>query len=95
MSLQSLLHEPAVSEGTTSFSALCGLRELASFSVIVVSGALSISGTSSAEPTKVWEAPYVHEPVATRMVVSDLRRISGLTWEQLVHQLAQPGLARW
>lgn len=39
MSLQSLLHEPAVSEGTTSFSGLPGFRDRASFSVIVVSGA--------------------------------------------------------
>jgi len=103
MSLESLLHEPAVSEGTTSFSGLSGLRDRASVSVIVVSGALSICGTSSAEPTKVWEAPYVHEadatasgpgwelterqaeqePEATRKAVSDLRRISGLTWEQI------------
>lgn len=103
MSLQSLLHEPTVSEGTTSFSGLSGLRDRASLSVIVVSGALSLSGTSSAEPTKVWEAPYVHEadatasgpgwelkerqaerePEATREAVAELRRISGLTWEQL------------
>ncbi|HHH27143.1 MAG TPA: hypothetical protein ENK57_02175 [Polyangiaceae bacterium] len=103
MSLQSLLHEPSISAGTTSFSGLYGLRDRASFSVIVVSGALSISGTSSAEPTKVWEAPYVHEsdatasgpewelteredkrePEATRKAVAELRRISGLTWQQL------------
>ena len=103
MSLQPLLHEPAVSRGTTSFSGIPALRDRASFSVIVVSGALSISGTSSAEPTKVWEAPYVHEadatasgtgwgvterederePEATRKAISDLRRLSGLTWEQL------------
>lgn len=103
MSLQSLFYEPAVSEGTTSLSGLSGLRDRASFSVIVVSGALSISGTSSAEPTKIWEAAYIHEadatasgpgweltereaerePEATRKAVSDLRRISGLTWKQL------------
>lgn len=79
------------------------LRDPASFSVIVVSGALSSSGTSSAEPTKVWEAPYLHEAdattsgprwgqkerkaeretEATRAAVAELRRISGLTWEQL------------
>jgi len=103
MSLPSLLHEPAVSEGTTSLSGLSGLRDGPSFSVIVVSGALSIGGTSSTEPTKVWEAPYVHEadatasgpgweleerqderePEATRAAVAELRRLSGLTWEQL------------
>lgn len=101
MSLQPLLHEPAVSKGTTSFSGLSGPRAPA-FSMIVVSGALSIPGTSSAEPTTLWEA-YVREagatasgpdwelkehqakrePEATRKAVSDLRRISGLTWEQV------------
>ena len=96
---QFLLREPTVSEGTTSSSDLSGFRDNASFSVIVVSGALSISGTSSAEPTKVWEAPYLHELDATatgpgwglgeqqsettRKAISELRRISGLTWEQL------------
>lgn len=103
MSLESGLHEPPVSGGTTSFSGLAGFRDRASLSVIVVSGALSISGTSSAEPTRVWEAPYFHEsdattsgpggqllvrqteqePEATRKAISELRRISGLTWEQL------------
>ena len=88
-------------EATTTFS---GVRErLPKLSVIVVSGALSISGTSSAEPTRLWEAPYVHEFEATasglssqrpsqatdndaettRQAISELRRISGLTWEQL------------
>lgn len=70
--------------------------------VIVASGALSVSGTSSAEPARMWEAPFVHEPEATasglgweehaevtddaettRQAISELRRISGLTWEQL------------
>src|SRR5690606_1653179 len=56
----------------------------------------------SAEPTRLWEAPYVHESEATasglaweqhdestadaettRQAISELRRISGLTWEQL------------
>lgn len=103
MSLDSLHHESAVNDGTTSFSGLSRLRVSASLSVIIVSGALSTSGTSSAEPTKAWEAPYVHEAdattsgtgrelkehqaeretEATRRAVSDLRRISGLTWDQL------------
>ena len=70
--------------------------------VIVVSGALSAPGTSSAEPTRLWGAPYVRELEATasgfgrqqhaqtrddaestRQAISELRRISGLTWEQL------------
>ena len=68
----------------------------------MVSGALSVAGTSSAEPTTIWGAPYVYEsgatasgpghavatqvktePETTRKAVSELRRISGLTWEQL------------
>jgi DNA-binding transcriptional regulator YiaG len=71
-------------------------------SLIFVSGALSISGTSSAEATRLWGAPYVHESDATasglgweqhaetpddaettRQAISELRRISSLTWEQL------------
>ena len=103
MSLGALLHEPAVSEGTTSLSGPSGLRDRARVRVIVVSGPLSLSGTSSAEPTKVWEAPYVNaadatasaprgelvehqperDPDAARKAIAELRRISGLTWEQL------------
>lgn len=104
MSTQSLLHKPTINEGTTSFSGLSSLRDRVSLSVIIVSGALSIPGTSSAEPTKVWEAPYIHdadstasglgwelkeqhqnerESEATRIAIAELRRISGLTWEQL------------
>ena len=103
MTLESLLRESAVSDGTTSLSGLTGLRDHSRLSVIMVSGALSIAGTSSAEPTAIWGAPYVHEsdmtasgpgrdPVArridiettaTRQAVSELRRISGLTWDQL------------
>jgi DNA-binding transcriptional regulator YiaG len=82
--------------------------------VIVVSGTLAASGTSSAEARKVWEGPYVLEtrPTSagvagieettrlenvahnaphptqvssetTRHSIWELRRISGLTWEQL------------
>ncbi len=103
MTLESLLRESAVGDGTTSFSGRAGIRDRASLSVIMVSGALSIAGTSSAEPTTIWGAPYVHESdttaggpsrdavatqmesetEATRKAVSELRRISGLTWEQL------------
>lgn len=72
------------------------------FPVIVVSGELSVPGTSSAEPNRLWEAPYVHESEATasglaweqhaeasadvettRQAITELRRISALTWEQL------------
>lgn len=103
MTLESLLRESAVSDGTTSFSGRAGNRDRASLSVLMVSGALSVAGTSSAEPTTIWGEPYTresdatasgtsHEPVATqveieteatRKAVSELRRISGLTWEQL------------
>ncbi len=103
MSLQPLLHEPPVSDGTTSFLGLRGIRDRPCFSLIVVSGALLISGTSSAEPTRVWDTSFVHgsdatmsgagwervesqpepDPEATRKAISDLRRVSGLTWEQL------------
>lgn len=69
----------------------------------MVSGALSVAGTSSAEPNAIWGEPYTRDsdPTAsgpsrdavatqmeieveiTRRAVSELRRISGLTWEQL------------
>ena len=103
MTLHPLLHESAVSKGTTSFSGLADVRGRTPQSVIVVSGALLIAGTSSAGPTTLWEAPYIHdadttvsgsswdlreartvsESEATRKAISELRRISGLTWEQL------------
>jgi len=35
------------------------------FCVIVVSGGLGFSGTSSAEPTQLWEAPYVRQSEST------------------------------
>ncbi len=103
MTPESLLRESAVSGGTTSLAGRAGIRDRSSLSVIMVSGALSIAGTSSAEPTAIWGEPYTRESdptasgpsrdaVATRMeieteatgrAVSELRRISGLTWEQL------------
>lgn len=71
--------------------------------VIAPSGALSTSGTSSHETTKLWEA-FIYDvnvtesgraqelqetpdPGAdeTRRAVAELRRLSGLTWEQLGH----------
>ncbi len=103
MSLQHLPSEPPVSDRTSSVSGVANPRARTPLSVIVISGALSLSGTSSAEATRIWEAPYVHEadattsgpawdrvdcqvarePEATRKAISELRRISGLTWEQL------------
>lgn len=86
----------------TCFGGSC--ERVPRLSIIVVSGALSSAGTSSAGPTHVWEAPYVHEadatasgigwdparadadshePEATSRAISELRRVSGLTWEQL------------
>ena len=103
MTLESLLRESVVSDGTTSFSGRASIRDRASLSVLMVSGALSVAGTSSAEPTTIWGEPYTPdsdatasglgrdtvapqmevETEATRRAVSELRRISGLTWEQL------------
>lgn len=103
MTLQPLLHDLEVGQGTTSLSGLADIRGRTMESVIVVSGALSTAGTSSAGPTTIWEAPYIHSvdttvsgpnwgrrearignrPLATRKAISELRRISGLTWEQL------------
>ena len=103
MNLESLPRESAVSDGTTSFIGSAGIRDRASLSVIMVSGALSVAGTSSAEPTTIWGKPYIRESdttasgpsrdvvaaqmeietEATRKAVSELRRISGLTWELL------------
>lgn len=74
--------------------------------LLVVSGMLAIAGTSSAEPSQLWEEPYVYEFESTASslgyqshsawtanidesrentghAISELRRISGLTWEQL------------
>lgn len=103
MNLQTIDSSGPLYEVTTSASVF-GRERLPRLSVIVVSGALAVSGTSSAEPSRVWEAPYVHEydatasgegwveperggaeqqHDATREAVSELRRISGLTWEQL------------
>ena len=103
MTLESLLRESAISDGTTSFTGHTGIWDRPSLPVIVVGSPLSVAGTSSAEPTAIWEKPYVRESaptasgpsrdaVATQMeieieatgkAVSELRQISGLTWEQL------------
>lgn len=103
MTLQQRMFESARAEAIAAPTSVTGVRErLPQLSWIIVSGALSVSGTSSAEPARLWEAPYVHEcePTAsgiscqhssdvmddaetTRRAISELRRISGLTWEQL------------
>lgn len=103
MTLESLLRESPISDGTTSLAGRAGIRDRHSLPVIVVIGALSVAGTSSAESAKISGEPYTREPgptasgsgsdaVATQMeieteatgkAVSELRRISGLTWEQL------------
>lgn len=100
--LQPLL-ESGVGDPATSSCGPATRRGHAPQLVIMVSGALSVPGTSSAGPARLWEAPYVHranatvcgsnrdltgtrtgsEKEATRRAVSELRRISGLTWQQL------------
>lgn len=86
---------------TATATSFCGIRERVSpLLLIVASGTLSASGTSSAEPARVWENIHQDETTTsglssqrfveategadtTRQAVSALRRISGLTWEQL------------
>lgn len=71
----------------------------ACWSFIIVSGALAAPGTSSAEPKRLWQDVIGSERTASspgwqipdalefvedpRDAISELRRISGLTWEQL------------
>lgn len=103
MTHQQHVFESARADAIAATTGFGGIREsVPQLSVIVVSGALSVSGTSSTEPARLWEAPYVHESEATasglswqnrseatddaettRQAICELRRISGLTWEQL------------
>jgi len=103
MTLRAPTFETARADVIPAATGFGGIRERVSpRSLIDVSGALSVSGTSAAEPGQLWEAPYVHEFEATasghawerhtaatvdaettRQSISELRRISGLTWEQL------------
>ena len=103
MTLQPHFFETARADAVHATADLGGIRErLPEVSVILVGRGLSVSGTSSAEPTRLWEGHYVHEFEATasglaweqdpegnadaettRQAISELRRISGLTWEQL------------
>lgn len=100
MTLQPRVFETARADAIAVSTGFGGIREsVPPLSVIVV--ALSVCGTSSAEPARVWEAPYVYEAEATasgpgweqaeatvdaettRQAISELRRVSGLTWERL------------
>ena len=54
MTLQPLLHDSEVGHGTTSLSGVADIPGRTTQSVIVVSGALSTGGTSSAGPTTIW-----------------------------------------
>jgi len=103
MTLQPHAFDTASAKVIPALTGFGGIQErVPSLSVIAVSGALWVFGTCSAEPTRLWEAPYGHEPEATssgpaweqqaeatvdaettRQAISELRRISGLTWEQL------------
>lgn len=103
MTLQPHVFETAPADVIVASTGFGGTREqVAPFLVIFVSGALSVSGTSSAEPARLWEATYGQESEATasglgleqhdetlddaettRQAISELRRISRLTWEQL------------
>lgn len=104
--LQPLL-ESGARNPATSFSGSAARRSHAPQFVILVRVPLSVAGTSSAGPCRLWEAPYIHradatvcgsnrdltgtrtgsETEVTRRAVSELRRISGLTWQQLGHLL--------
>ena len=103
MTSQPQFFETASGGGIANGTGFGGIREgVLPLVVIVVSGALSVPGTSSAEPDRLWEAPYVHESESTasrldweqhaetadnrentQQAISELRRISGLTWERL------------
>ncbi|TAK53564.1 MAG: XRE family transcriptional regulator [Gammaproteobacteria bacterium] len=102
MNLQPQVFESACADDIAPTTASTASRaHLPQVSAIIVSVALSVSGTSSAELAYPWEAPYVFESEATssglsgqcrsstddaeatRRAISELRRISGLTWEQL------------
>ena len=107
MNLQAL-NDPTHLDRAPTSTPRSPLEALTRRSIILISGALSISGTSSAEPHRLWGTPYLHEPApttsgerraeptsprreqtreqtseATREAITELRRRSGLTWEQL------------
>lgn len=113
MTIGTLSSENSATDTWTSGLAGVG-RRLPSITVIVISGTLAVTGTSSAEPLKVWGDPYILEPwvtsagaagslgaqwaddawsrsdepsaessETTRESVCELRRTSGLTWDQV------------
>lgn len=102
---------------TDDYPTFAGFRERTVLTVIVVSGALAISGTSSVEPTKVWDELSVYgidatdcgtsltaadshseqEVEATRQAISELRRLSGLTWDQMgqIFEVSRRSVHHW
>jgi DNA-binding transcriptional regulator YiaG len=99
MSVSPLAFDTAVAPTTASTSAAGNFASGPVLSVIIVSGALAIPGTSSAEPRLSWEAhdertssgpssssseiSAEHSAEVSARAISELRRISGLTWDQL------------
>lgn len=103
MSPENYSLDPSAPTWRTPATGFGGLRErVPRLPIIVVSGDLSVPGTSSAGPSRVWEQAFVHQSGATtsgfdgqvqdtaetpaettRKATVDLRRLSGLTWEQL------------
>lgn len=101
MNLSSPIHDRADVENPQRSGFLCQVPRIC---VIAVSGALAFSGTSSAQPMRLWEAPYIRQfestasssggqlfrdpsesssVVRTGSAVSEIRRRSGLTWDQV------------
>lgn len=97
---QQLLDPPPT---TTYFSMLENIREDAP-RWLIVSGSLTVAGTSSTEPGRSWGDPYIPQTDATAastacrslaegygpreletsgQAIASLRRLSGLTWDQL------------
>lgn len=109
-----LLNPEEASRPHTASSTLARMC-LPPLTMILVSGALSTPPTSSVEPHRLWEAPFLRERSATASAESDgvvpiqhltettrravwqLRRISGLTWEQMsrVFGVSRRSLHSW
>ena len=69
MTLQPALHESVIREGTTSLSRPAVGRDHAPRYVITASGTLSVVGTSSTMPTKLWGGAVRPQPLPDRMWV--------------------------
>lgn len=65
MSTETSLFDEPWARSTTSFPSGFGAPVRAPLNVILVSGALAVSGTSSDEPNRVWQAPFVDAADAT------------------------------